>query len=200
MPVAVVLAFVCSLIRRRPNDAGRFGFDQSLEHELNARPDQFDVFAGAKRVKLCVGVKLLLDHPCDLLVVSFRIRRDSLRWSPRWWTLLAIYTSPWDVPGCRVGYADADFLPTAPLGVLPSRICISIFAEPVLTTQGSPQDSNVIASSRPARARPTARCWQVSTLRRTVSRTGTDPDSTESRSLDDAADVAVNRRTKHSGA
>jgi hypothetical protein len=40
----------------------------------------------------------MLGHRRDLLVVSCQTRRDSLRWSTKWWTLCAIYTNSWEVP------------------------------------------------------------------------------------------------------
>jgi hypothetical protein len=99
VPVAVVLALPCSFVRAGADHRSRLGLDQRLQGRLDALADQIDVASGAERVEQFVGVKLLVGHWCDLLVVSFsRTRRDSLRWSTTWWILCVIYTNSWDVP------------------------------------------------------------------------------------------------------
>jgi len=74
-------------------DAGVIGFGTWA---ISA--DQVDVASDTERVEQFVGIKLLLGHRCDLLVVSCRTRRDSLRWSPTSWILYVIYTNSWESP------------------------------------------------------------------------------------------------------
>jgi hypothetical protein len=99
VPVAVLLAVLCSLVRAGADHGGRLGFYQRLQGRLDALADQIDLASGAERVEQFVMTKLLLGHQCDLLVVSFPgTRRDSLRWSTTWWILCAFYTNSRHVP------------------------------------------------------------------------------------------------------
>ena len=96
MPVAPVLAIARALVGRGADHRRHLGFDERLKDELDALADQIDVAAGAERVEQFIGIKLLLGHRCDLLVVSCWTRRESLRWSTTWWILCANYTNSRD--------------------------------------------------------------------------------------------------------
>jgi len=62
MAVAVVRALVGAFVRSGADERGRLGVDEPLEDELDARADEIDVLAGAKRVEERRRVKIRLGH------------------------------------------------------------------------------------------------------------------------------------------
>jgi hypothetical protein len=51
MPVAVVLAVLCALVRLGADDAGHLGFYQGLQDHLDTLTDEIDVVSSAERVE-----------------------------------------------------------------------------------------------------------------------------------------------------
>ena len=94
MPVAPVLAIARALVGRGADHRRHLGFDERLKDELDAlRGSDRRRRRSEAHVEQFIGIKLLLGHRCDLLVVSCWTRRESLRWSTTWWILSANYTN-----------------------------------------------------------------------------------------------------------